>query len=39
MWRKDDMNHLRSKLNRIQPDGAAYAWHLIRMGQLLGMGA
>jgi len=35
MWRKDDMNHIRSKVNQISSSGAAHSWHQIRMGLLL----
>lgn len=36
MWRKDDMERLRDKWNKIPPSGAAYSWPLIRLGQLIG---
>jgi NADH oxidase (H2O2-forming) len=36
MWRKDDMDRLRGKWDKIPPSGAAYSWPLIRLGQLIG---
>lgn len=36
MWRRDDMNRLRKKLEHLPPEAAPYAWHQIHMGSLLG---
>jgi NADH oxidase (H2O2-forming) len=36
MWRKDDMDRLRGKWNKIPKSGAACSWPLIRLGQLIG---
>ncbi|NNG01269.1 MAG: NAD(P)/FAD-dependent oxidoreductase [Desulfobacteraceae bacterium] len=35
MWRKDDMNRLRKKINQLTPTAAAHSWHHILMGHLL----
>jgi NADH oxidase (H2O2-forming) len=35
MWRKDDMNRLRRKVDQMAPAGAAHAWHQIHMGRLM----
>jgi NADH oxidase (H2O2-forming) len=39
MWRKDDMDRLRGKWNKIPQSGAAYSWPLIRLGQIIGPAA
>ena len=38
MWRRDDMNHLRSKVRRMGPDAAVHAWHQVHMAQLMQAG-
>jgi NADH oxidase (H2O2-forming) len=39
MWRKDDIDRLRSKWKKIPQSGAAHSWPLIRLGQLIEPGA
>ena len=36
MWRKDDIDQLRERWDKIPQAGAAYSWPLIRLGQLVG---
>jgi len=35
MWRKDDMNRVRSKLIQMTPSGVAHSWPVVRLGHLL----
>ncbi|BBO92907.1 NAD(P)/FAD-dependent oxidoreductase [Desulfosarcina ovata] len=35
MWRKDDMNRLRSKVRQLPADGAVHAWNQLHMEQVL----
>jgi NADH oxidase (H2O2-forming) len=35
MWRKDDVNRVRSKLIQMTPSGVAHSWPMVRLGHLL----
>ena len=36
MWRRDDMDRLRERWDKIPLEGVAHAWQMIRMGELAG---
>jgi NADH oxidase (H2O2-forming) len=38
MWRKDDINQIRTKMRKMPPSSAVHSWPMVRLGNLLGFG-